>query len=92
MTGAGVVCARATVSDYYSGTDAARRFGQLSSLSLLAPMVAPALGALLLLVGDWRLMSALLAAIGVLQLAGVLLGVQVLLALLVSRRAPAARA
>lgn len=69
---AGMVAARAVVSDQYRGTEAARRFGMLSSIILLAPIVAPILGAAILLVGTWRTMFALLAAVGVAQVVGVL--------------------
>ena len=68
---AGVVCARAVISDSYAGARAAGRFGLLSAVTFLAPVVAPGLGALLLLVGDWRLVFHVLAAVGLVQLLGV---------------------
>jgi len=68
---AGVVCARAVISDSYAGARAAGRFGLLSAVTFLAPVVAPGLGALLLLVGDWRLVFLVLAAVGLVQLLGV---------------------
>ena len=72
---AGVVCARAVISDRHRGAEAAGRFGLLSSVTFLAPVVAPGLGAALLLVGDWRLVFAVLAAVGAVQLLGALLRV-----------------
>ncbi|MGH3260961.1 MAG: MFS transporter [Trebonia sp.] len=72
---AGVVCARAVVSDYYLGDEAARRFGLLSAVSLLGPILAPAMGAGLLLVGDWRLIFYVLVGVGVIQAVGALLRV-----------------
>ena len=73
---AGAVCARAAVSDWYRGDEAAGRFGLLSAVGFLAPVVAPSLGTLVLLVGDWRLMFYLLAIVGVVQVVGVYVGVQ----------------
>jgi DHA1 family bicyclomycin/chloramphenicol resistance-like MFS transporter len=72
---AGMVCAPAVVSDYYTGDDATRRFGLITAVSLLAPIVAPPLGTLLLRVGDWRLIFWVLAAVGVVQLVGAWFGI-----------------
>jgi len=69
---AGVVCARAVVSDYYRGDEAARRFGLLSAVSLLGPILAPAMGGALLMLGDWRLVFYALVLVGLIQLAGVI--------------------
>jgi DHA1 family bicyclomycin/chloramphenicol resistance-like MFS transporter len=69
---AGAVCARAIVSDWYRGDEAAGRFGLLSAVGFLAPVIAPSLGTLVLLIGDWRLMFYLLAVVGVAQFLGVL--------------------
>jgi DHA1 family bicyclomycin/chloramphenicol resistance-like MFS transporter len=72
---AGMVCARAVVSDYYRGDEAARRFGLLSAISLLGPILAPAMGAGLLQLGSWRLVFYVLAIVGGIQLFGVFAGV-----------------
>ncbi len=72
---AGVVCSRAVVSDYYRPDAAARRFGLLIGVGLLGPIIAPPLGTLLLHFGNWRLVFFVLAAVGVVQLAGVATGV-----------------
>jgi len=67
---AGAVCARAVVSDVHHGADAAARFGLLTAVGLLGPVVAPTLGAAVLLVGDWRAVFGVLAGVGLLQLVG----------------------
>lgn len=72
---AGAVCARAVVSDTHRGADAAARFGLLTAVGLLGPVVAPSVGAGVLQVGDWRLVFGVLAAVGLLQLAGAWRGV-----------------
>lgn len=69
---AGVVASRAVVSDHYRGDSAARRFGLLSSIVLLSPVIAPVVGSLVLLVADWRAMFLLLAGFGLVQLGGAL--------------------
>lgn len=72
---AGAVCARAVVSDTHRGSDAAARFGLLTAVGLLGPVVAPAVGAGVLQVGDWRLVFGVLAAVGLLQVVGAWRGV-----------------
>lgn len=67
---AGAVCARAVVSDVHRGADAAARFGLLTAVGLLGPVVAPTLGAGVLLVADWRVVFVVLAAVGLLQVVG----------------------
>lgn len=48
-----VICA-AIVRDLYRGRDAARIISMISTMMLLAPLVAPVIGALLLKTGDWH--------------------------------------
>ncbi|MEJ5889500.1 multidrug effflux MFS transporter [Pseudokineococcus marinus] len=72
---AGAVCARAVVSDTHRGADAAARFGLLTAVGLLGPVVAPTVGAGVLQVGDWRLVFGVLAGIGLLQVLGAWRGV-----------------
>lgn len=69
---AGIVVARAVITDRFHGAAAARHFAALSGIVFLAPVLAPALGGALLGVGSWRLVFVALAGFGVLQLAGVL--------------------
>ncbi len=72
--GGGVVVGRAVVTDTYRGPEAAARFGTLASITFLGPIVAPALGGVILAVGSWRTVFAFLTAIGVLMTVAVLLG------------------
>jgi len=62
--GIGVVVARAVVRDLYSGVEAARYFSRLTLVFGVAPIVAPALGSLVLTVTSWRGVFVVLAAIG----------------------------
>jgi DHA1 family bicyclomycin/chloramphenicol resistance-like MFS transporter len=61
---AGLVISRAIVRDLFSGPELARSFSVISSVSMLAPLVAPALGALVLQVANWRVMFAVIALLG----------------------------
>jgi len=73
--GCGVAVGRAVISDRYSGLDAAARYGTLASITLLAPIVAPAVGALVLLAGDWRAVFVFLAALGGLMTLAAVVGI-----------------
>lgn len=73
--GCGVAVGRAVVSDRYAGADAAARFGTLASVTLLAPIVAPAVGGVILTVGDWRTVFAFLTLLGVAMTLGVVWGI-----------------
>jgi DHA1 family bicyclomycin/chloramphenicol resistance-like MFS transporter len=53
------------VNDCYRGTRAAATFGTLSAISLIAPVIGPAIGGLLVTVGDWRTIFWFLAVVGV---------------------------
>ena len=68
---AGMVVARAVISDRFDGVEAARRFATLSVIVFVAPVVAPLAGGLILGAGSWRLVFAVLAGFGVLLAAGV---------------------
>ncbi|MEU2564895.1 multidrug effflux MFS transporter [Streptomyces longispororuber] len=61
---AGLVVARAVVSDRFTGTAAARHLATLSVIAMTAPVLAPVTGGLLLSVGSWRLVFTVLAAAG----------------------------
>lgn len=71
--GAGVVIGRAIVRDTCSGTAAARVFALMMLVTGTAPVIAPLIGGQLLRVTDWRGLFAALAALGVVQLAVVVL-------------------
>jgi DHA1 family bicyclomycin/chloramphenicol resistance-like MFS transporter len=52
--GAGMVLARAIVSDESAGLDAGRAYAVLGALTGVGPILAPTLGAALLVITDWR--------------------------------------
>ena len=66
VAGAGVACGRAVLSDTYRGAAGDRRFGTLSAVNLLGPVVAPVIGAGLISVGGWRSTFVFMGALGVL--------------------------
>lgn len=59
--GASVVNSAAIVRDCFSGREAAKVLSTMVMILLLAPLVAPALGSLLLYLADWWLIFAFLA-------------------------------
>ena len=63
---AGAVIARAVVRDMFQGDDAVRFFSRLALVMMLAPLLAPLVGAQLLLVGPWQLSFWVLAAMAAL--------------------------
>ncbi|MDE8668189.1 multidrug effflux MFS transporter [Pseudarthrobacter sp. H3Y2-7] len=66
---AGVVIARAAVSDMASGRQAAKLFSLLATISALAPVVAPLLGGVIATVAPWQAAFWALAGFGALMLA-----------------------
>ncbi|GIJ27045.1 Bcr/CflA family drug resistance efflux transporter [Micromonospora qiuiae] len=64
--GMGTVVARAVVRDLYAGRAAAKYFSRLVLVFGLAPMAAPALGGLILRLGDWRGIFVALTVVGAL--------------------------
>ncbi|MDO6685361.1 MULTISPECIES: multidrug effflux MFS transporter [unclassified Agarivorans] len=58
------VVATAIVKDLYDGRERERIMATIMSLVIIAPMVAPVLGALLLKIGSWRMMFVALAIFG----------------------------
>lgn len=87
VAGGGLAVGRAVVSDRYSGAAAAARYGTLASITFLGPVVAPAIGGVVLAVGTWRTIFVLLAAVGVVMVVAVVLAVPETLA--VGSRHPA---
>ena len=69
--GAATVIARASVRDRHSGAEAARMLSTLMLIMAAAPLLAPSLGAQLLLVADWRAIFLILAGWGALALLAV---------------------
>lgn len=68
---AGPVMVRAVVRDLHEGARAARLLSLTATGSSLAPMLAPVIGAGVLLYADWRAIFAVLSLVGVVLLAGV---------------------
>ena len=64
--GGGVAAGRAVVTDHYVGREAAKRFGTIASVTLLAPIVAPPIGSVIVSVGSWRTVFVALALVSAL--------------------------
>jgi DHA1 family bicyclomycin/chloramphenicol resistance-like MFS transporter len=73
---AGIVIANAVVTDYSRGREAARLLSRLAILSGLAPIVAPLIGAQLLLVMSWRGIFVVQTGLGILLCLAVALGLR----------------
>ncbi|WP_127125267.1 Bcr/CflA family efflux MFS transporter [Georgenia sp. SYP-B2076] len=69
VAAAGIVIAVAVVRDVYEGVRVGKTLSRLMLVVGVAPVVAPALGSQLLLVGSWRLLFVVLAVLGAVQLA-----------------------
>lgn len=69
--GSGVAIGRAVVGDLYEGPEAAKRYGTLAAITFLGPVLAPAIGGAILMVGTWRTVFAALTGFGVLMIAAV---------------------
>lgn len=72
---AGMVLARAIVTDRFHGRDIPRYFAVLSQILGIAPVAAPVLGGAVLAVSTWRSIFVLLAVFGVLLLVAVVIKV-----------------
>ncbi|KOG38564.1 multidrug effflux MFS transporter [Streptomyces resistomycificus] len=68
---AGMVLARAVLTDRFHGADLPRRFAVLSQVMGVAPIVAPVLGGVVLTVSTWRAVFAVLTLLGGLLLLAV---------------------
>lgn len=62
---AGIVLSRAIVRDIYSGLELTKFFSLLSLVNGIAPILAPVLGALILLFAPWKAVFIILSLIGV---------------------------
>lgn len=69
---AGIVIARAVVTDLFDDGELATVYSRLGALSATAPVLAPLAGGAVLLVVSWRYVFAALALIGLLLILGVL--------------------
>jgi MFS transporter, DHA1 family, multidrug resistance protein len=63
-TGAGIVVSRAVIRDLFAPADAQRMMSQVTIYFGVAPAIAPMIGGLLYVHGDWHAIFWLLAAIG----------------------------
>ena len=66
-SGGAAAVGRAIVTDTFADRDAAAKFGTLTAVSLVAPVIGPAIGGVLLTVGTWRTIFWFLAGVGVLM-------------------------
>lgn len=73
---AGIVIARASVRDMYSGAELTKFFALLMLVNGAAPILAPMIGAEILTFTSWRGVFAVLAAAGILMFAAVLTGLK----------------
>lgn len=73
--GGGIAIARATVTDTRSGPAAAATFGTLAYVSFLGPIIAPAIGGLVLVHSTWRFVFLGLALAGAVMTVAVVAGV-----------------
>ncbi|WP_163510549.1 multidrug effflux MFS transporter [Fodinicola acaciae] len=69
--GAGLVIGRAVITDRATGVSAARQLSTLGAIAMTAPVIAPVAGGLILGVGSWRMVFAVLAAAGMALMAAV---------------------
>ncbi|MDQ0583987.1 multidrug effflux MFS transporter [Streptomyces rishiriensis] len=72
---AGMVLARAVLTDRFDGAELPRRFAVLSQVMGVAPIAAPVLGGAILGVSTWRAVFAVLAVLGGLLVLAVVRGV-----------------
>ena len=64
----GIVIARSISADLYSGKELKRFLGMISAVNGIAPVLAPVLGGLIMSVGTWKNIFAVLLAYGLLML------------------------
>ncbi|WP_314177771.1 multidrug effflux MFS transporter [Streptomyces winkii] len=69
---AGIVVARAVMTDLFSGIQLAKKIAALGAITALGPVVAPLFGGAVLAVAPWRVVFFLLALFGLVLLVGVL--------------------
>ncbi|MCC9144446.1 MULTISPECIES: multidrug effflux MFS transporter [unclassified Arthrobacter] len=77
---AGIVLARAIVSDTSRGAAAAKLLGVLTMISVIAPVVGPLAGGAIIAAGGWRMVFWVLATLVLLMFLGALFGVKETLA------------
>ena len=70
--GAGAVISRAIASDMYSGNALTKFLSLLMLVNGIAPIIAPALGGIILNYGPWRIVFVILTMFGIVMLIGTL--------------------
>lgn len=65
-----LVTARAVINDLYPAPSAGRKYATVAAFQSLLPVAGPAIGAVVLLFGDWRTIFALITFLGLVLLAG----------------------
>lgn len=70
--GAGAVISRAIASDMYSGNDLTKFLSLLMLVNGVAPVIAPALGGIILSFATWRMVFIILTVFGLLMFVGTL--------------------
>ena len=70
--GAGAVISRAIASDMYSGNALTKFLSLLMLVNGIAPIIAPALGGIILNYGPWRIVFVILTIFGIVMLIGTL--------------------
>jgi DHA1 family bicyclomycin/chloramphenicol resistance-like MFS transporter len=73
--GATIACGRAVIGDRYRGGELATRFGTLTAITQVGPVIAPGLGSLIMTLGNWRTIFWGMALLGVVMVAWIALGV-----------------
>ena len=72
MGGGAIVIARATAGDIYQGKKLAKFLSLLMLVNGIAPIIAPALGGIILNYGPWRIVFVILTMFGIVMLIGTL--------------------
>ena len=73
--GATVATGRAVVSDRYRGGHLATKFGTLTAITQIGPVVAPGLGSVIMAAGSWRAIFWAMALLGAVMVGWIVLGV-----------------
>jgi DHA1 family bicyclomycin/chloramphenicol resistance-like MFS transporter len=72
--GASMTTTLAIVRDLFEGQAARTRFSYVAIATMVVPMIAPTAGAVLLVLGGWRAIHAVLAGVGLLLMLAMLIG------------------
>ncbi|RKR75229.1 multidrug effflux MFS transporter [Frondihabitans australicus] len=73
--GACAAVGRAVVADRYTGVERAQKYGMLGAITLIGPVIAPAIGGVILSFSSWRGVFVFMGVLGVAMLASAWFGV-----------------